>query len=126
MQTRKLSKADYYKSRNIMIPKPLQKIVPQPSIHRHLIEPMTIGVVKIKRHIETKTNKEIHELNQMKFESILHQLQVQIQDLNRILSNKEDQIKGMKKQKEIDDKKIFLLERELFDLKTQISVNKRT
>jgi len=38
--TKNLSKADYYKSRNIAIPKPLHKLAPQPPIRLHLLEPM--------------------------------------------------------------------------------------
>jgi len=54
--TKNLSKADYYKSRNIYLPKPVSKLAPQPPVRTHLIEPLPTLAVEIKRHLENRKN----------------------------------------------------------------------
>lgn len=45
MLTKNLSKSDYYKSRNIVMPKPPQRLAPQPPVRLHLLEPLPTLVI---------------------------------------------------------------------------------
>jgi predicted nucleic acid-binding Zn-ribbon protein len=51
------------------------------------------------------------------YEQSFHELQIRVQDLKKILSNKEDEIMELRNEKEKDNKRIVFLENDVFNLR---------
>jgi predicted nucleic acid-binding Zn-ribbon protein len=72
---------------------------------------------QILNFLKNKKNQENRELNFVGYEQSFHELQIRVQDLKKILSNKEDEIMELRNEKEKDNKRINFLENDVFNLR---------
>lgn len=61
MQTQHLSRAEYYNSRNINIPRCQNRILPQPSPQTHFNSPLPNFSIQVQQYNATRLMKEQHE-----------------------------------------------------------------